>query len=55
MVIFILGLSLMFNVVFIGLWIYGWAIQKRINKNVKKILRSTKLPTELYKDWMYSA
>jgi len=52
---FILGISLMFNMLFIGLWMYGWMIQKRIDKDVKKILGGTKPPTEFYKKWMYSA
>jgi pyrimidine operon attenuation protein/uracil phosphoribosyltransferase len=55
MVGFILGISIAFNLVFVGIWVYGIMIQKRIKKDVKKILGSTKLPTEFYKDWMYEA
>tara|TARA_R100000093_G_scaffold9955_1_gene6542 strand:+ start:652 stop:825 length:174 start_codon:yes stop_codon:yes gene_type:complete len=57
MVAFILGLSLMFNVIFICLLIYGQAVDRRMKREIKEILRSTKteLPTEFYKEWMYSA
>jgi len=55
MVGFILGLSLMINVVFIGLLVYGWRIEKKNIRQIKKIIRNAQLRPDLFKDWMYEA
>ena len=36
MVGFIFGISLMFNIVFIGLWMYGWQLDKKNVRQIKK-------------------
>jgi len=55
MVGFIFGISLMFNIVFIGLWMYGWQLDKKNVRQIKKNLRNAQLRPDLYKDWMFKA
>jgi len=55
MVGFIFGISLMFNIVFIGLWVYGVQLDKKNIRQIKKNLRNAQLRPDLYKDWMFKA
>jgi len=55
MVAFILGASVMFNLLFISMWIYGIWMQKKDFRNMKKILSNAKLRPDLYQDWMFEA
>ena len=55
MVAFILGASVMFNLLFISMWIYGMWMQKKDFRNMKKILRNAQLRPDLYQDWMFEA
>ena len=57
MVEFILGMSLMFNVAFIAIWVVGIKINKNGQKELEKFFED-KLGmqmAELYKNWMYKA
>jgi tRNA G10 N-methylase Trm11 len=55
MVTFLIGVSLTFNIVFIGLWMYGVQLDKKNIRQIKKNLRNAQLRPDLYKDWMFKA
>jgi len=50
----ILGFSLGFNVLFIGLWIIGWRMDKKIKQTSDKMMQNIFTKDE-NKNWMYEA
>ena len=56
MVAFLLGISLVLNTLFVGLWIYGLHIDKRMKREAKDLLNNTqKMSSDMYKNCMFEA
>ena len=56
MVAFLIGVSLTFNALFVGLWIYGLYIDKKIKREAKDLLNNTqRMSSNMYKNWMFEA
>ena len=56
MVTFLIGVSLTFNAFFIGLWLYGLHIDKKIKREAKGLINNThKMSSDMFKNWMFEA
>tara|TARA_R110000823_G_scaffold261198_1_gene381913 strand:- start:204 stop:371 length:168 start_codon:yes stop_codon:yes gene_type:complete len=54
MVVFILGMSIAINCVFIALWIYGIQMDKRIKREAQDLINNTQVMSfNMDKNWMY--
>jgi len=49
----ILGFSLGVNILFIGLWVIGWRMDRKIKQTSKTVMRD--IFTQDEKNWMYKA
>jgi len=49
----ILGFSLGVNILFIGLWVIGWRMDRKIKQTSKTVMQN--IFTQDEKNWMYKA
>ena len=55
MVMFLFGVSISINVMFIGLWVYGVYLDRKNNREAQQLLKTHLMSSEMYKNWMYEA
>ena len=56
MVAFLIGVSVTFNVLFVGLWLYGVHIDSKIKREARILINNTQdMSSDMYKNWMFEA
>ena len=53
MVAFLFGVSVAFNVGFIGLWAYGVYMDKKLKREAIELMNTQMMSSKNYKNWMY--
>ena len=53
MVAFLFGVSVAFNVVFIGFWAYGMYMDKKLKREAIELMNTQMMSSKNYKNWMY--